>query len=285
MSLVRLGDGEGIVLNRPSLRDPDLGPYLTTHFGDQCAQAQMDDLADRLTLAIRRASVIGLRTDVAAASFPADLSSLTDEERVAWARENLSLRPEEYAQLDPASAHRLMLLGRWMSTFDWPAQALLTSAWVHFDWLESGFLADLAKQQGHIGLVTGRRQLAPVFRAAGIEVDEWPVPLRFMRRSADWTHHFPDRFDELLESLAPAFPGQLFFVGAGICGKVYCDVIAQRGGIAIDVGAVCDAWLGVSTRPRVANTRWGQDAVPGHLLLEKQLAARRPESGSAGNRP
>ncbi len=77
--------------------------------------------------------------------------------------------------------------------------------------------------------------------------------------------------DHLLEELEPAFPGQVFFVGAGICGKVYCDVIARRGGIALDIGAVCDAWLGIPTRPRVARHRWGQDAVPGHLLLEHQL--------------
>ena len=101
-----------------------------------------------------------------------------------------------------------------------------------------------------------------------------PVPLRFLRRDGDWSPHFPDRFDELLDSLQPAFPGQLFFVGAGICGKVYCDVIARRGGIALDVGAACDAWLGIPSRPRVARSRWGQDSVPEHLLLRHQFQAR-----------
>ena len=272
MSLMRLGDGEGVLLNRPD--NMGLQSYLATHFGDRPFPAQLDDLADRLALAIRRASVIGIRTDVFATSYPADVSGISDQQRVAWARENLSLRPEEKARLDPESAHRLILLGRWMAGFDWPEQALLTSAWIHFDWLESGFLADLAVRQGRIGLVTGRRRLAPVFRAAGVEVDEWTVPLRFMRRDADWTPHFPDRYEELLDTLTPAFPGQLFFVGAGICGKVYCDVIAERGGVALDIGAVCDAWLGIATRPRVSFERWGQEGVPGRLLLERQLAER-----------
>ncbi|MEM7708749.1 MAG: hypothetical protein AAF358_24545 [Pseudomonadota bacterium] len=280
MSLLRLGDGEGVVLSRPDLEDATFGPHLISHFGEQFERAQLDDLCSRLALAVGRANVLGIRTDVGATSFPEGFFCLSDQERVAWVQRNLSLRPEERAQLDPDSASRLMLLGRWMAEFDWPEQALLTSAWVHFDWLESGFLADLAMGQERIGLVTGRRDLAPLFRAVGIEVDEWPVPLRYLRRDADWTPHFPDRFDELLDTLTPTFPGQLFFVGAGICGKVYCDIIAQRGGIALDIGAVCDAWLGISTRPRVAFERWGQEAVPESLLLERQLSARLGDGGA-----
>jgi hypothetical protein len=170
-----------------------------------------------------------------------------------------------------------------MASFDWPPGAVQTSAWRHFDWLESGFLVDLALRQGRIGLVTGRRRLAPLFRAAGIEVDEWRVPLRYLRRREHWTPHFPERFDRLLDTLAPAFPGQVFFVGAGICGKVYCDVIARRGGVAIDIGAVCDAWLGIVTRPLVAETRWGQDSVPAHLLLDRQLSTRRKPGTDPGH--
>lgn len=274
MSLLRLGDGEGVILSLLNRHDASLGNYLASHFGDRCTQARLDNLADRLLLAVERAQVLGVRADVAADAFPKDLTGLSNQRRVAWARQNLSLRPEESANLDPDSAYRLILLGRWMAEFDWPEQALLTSAWIHFDWLESGFLADLAMGQERIGLVTGRRDLAPLFRAVGIEVDEWPVPLRYLRRDADWTPHFPDRFNELLDTLTPKFPGQLFFVGAGICGKVYCDIIAQRGGIALDIGAVCDAWLGISTRPRVAFERWGQETVPESLLLERQLSAR-----------
>lgn len=284
LSLLRLGDGEGVVLNRPDLRDPALQGYLTTHFGERLSQARLDDLADRLARAVRRAAVVGVRPDVGARVFPADPARLGDEERIAWVREHLPLRAEESARMDAESALRLILLGRWMAAFDWPEQALRTSAWCHFDWLESGFLADLAVRQGRIGLVTGRRALAAEFRAAGIAVDEWLVPLKFLEREPDWTPHFPDRFDELLDTLAPAFPGQVFFVGAGICGKIYCDLIAERGGIALDVGAVCDAWLGIATRPRVAWSRWGQATIPDRLLLRRQLAQRRGGNG-AGEAP
>ncbi len=270
-SMLRLGDGEGVILSRPDLADPWTRAYLATHFGERLSQARVDALGDQLRQAVRRASLVGVRPDVRSKTAHPNVAELGERELVAWARSNLALREEERESLDPDSARRLILLGRWMERFDWPDQALLTSAWIHFDWLESGFLARLALSRPQIGLVTGRPQLADVFSAAGIDVTSHTVPLRHLRRGDDWTPHFPDRYDQLLEELEPAFFGQVFFVGAGICGKVYCDVIARRGGIALDIGAVCDAWLGIPTRPRVARHRWGQDAVPGHLLLEHQL--------------
>jgi hypothetical protein len=282
-SLVRLGDGEGVLLARGDIDDPVLGPYLTTHFGNRLTQERLDDLSDHVLQAVKRADVIGIRPDVNAREYPTDLSNFEPPALIDWAREHLSLRKEESETLDYDSAYRLALLGRWMASFHWPTDALLTSAWCHFEWLESGFLADLAMRERRIGLVTGRRRLSPLFRSAGIEVDEWLVPLRFLRRDERWTPHFPDRFDELLDTLEPAYAGQLFFVGAGICGKVYCDVIARRGGVAIDIGAVCDAWLGIASRPRVAHTRWGQESVPEHLLLEHQLAIRTATTPRAGN--
>jgi hypothetical protein len=284
-SLLRLGDGEGALLSHAANPDPRLDAYLATHFGPGVAGTRLHALAERLGSAIGAADLIGIREDVQAREFPIAPLDVSPQSLVDWAGLHLALRSEERDSLDQESALRLVLLGRWMANFAWPPDALLVSAWIHFDWLESGFLADLAATEAHIGLVTGRSELAPVFRAAGVEVDEWKVPFRHLRRDDAWTPHFPDRYDELLETLNPAFPGQLFFVGAGICGKIYCDVIARRGGVAIDIGAVCDAWLGISTRPRVSRSRWGQDTVPRHLLLRRQLEARavsgRPRSHGA----
>ena len=283
-SLLRLGDGEGVLLSRAANPDPRLDAYLATHFGPGIEHRRLHALSERLVSAIGAADLIGIRNDVLVdgqvLEFPAAPLDLSPRSLTDWARLHLALRPEERDSLDPDSALRLVLLGGWMKTFEWPDDTLLTSAWIHFDWLESGFLADLALGQSRIGLVTGRPELAPIFRAAGVEVDEWVVPLRHLRRDTAWTPHFPDRYDELLETLQPAFPGQLFFVGAGICGKVYCDVIARRGGVAIDIGAVCDAWLGIATRPRVSRFRWGRDTVPAHLMLHHQL-----EAGSKGDGP
>jgi capsular polysaccharide biosynthesis protein len=61
--------------------------------------------------------------------------------------------------------------------------------------------------------------------------------------------HFPNRYKQLLAELAVPYPGAVFLVAGGLLGKVYCAQIKRRGGIAIDVGAVADAWAGYATRP------------------------------------
>lgn len=62
--------------------------------------------------------------------------------------------------------------------------------------------------------------------------------------------NFPDRYHQILDELNVCYKGQVFLIGAGICGKVYCDEVFLQGGIGIDIGAVCDCWLGLATRPR-----------------------------------
>lgn len=54
--------------------------------------------------------------------------------------------------------------------------------------------------------------------------------------------HYPDRFSEIQKTLKIPYPGALFLVGSGVFGKIYCEWIKQRGGIAIDVGSMFDSW-------------------------------------------
>jgi tetratricopeptide (TPR) repeat protein len=61
--------------------------------------------------------------------------------------------------------------------------------------------------------------------------------------------HFPHYAEAILAGIKVPHPGAVFLVGAGVCGKLYCDVIKQRGGIAIDVGSLFDLWAGRFTRP------------------------------------
>jgi hypothetical protein len=61
--------------------------------------------------------------------------------------------------------------------------------------------------------------------------------------------HFPDRFDEIDSSLAKLdLTGSLFFIGAGILGKAYCNRVKSQGGMAIDAGSMMDVWMGIGAR-------------------------------------
>jgi hypothetical protein len=58
---------------------------------------------------------------------------------------------------------------------------------------------------------------------------------------------YPAMFDRIMENLAP-LPGEVFLVAAGFLGKLLCDRIRERGGLALDIGSTADMWLGYATR-------------------------------------
>ena len=60
--------------------------------------------------------------------------------------------------------------------------------------------------------------------------------------------HFPEVYERLLADLEVPRPGCVFLVAAGLLGKIYCARIKALGGIALDVGALVDAWMGFDTR-------------------------------------
>ncbi|MBJ3776710.1 hypothetical protein [Acuticoccus mangrovi] len=56
-----------------------------------------------------------------------------------------------------------------------------------------------------------------------------------------------DRHDEVRAALDPE-PGEVWLVAAGFLGKIYCEDIRRRGGIALDIGSLADHWMGYATR-------------------------------------
>ena len=61
--------------------------------------------------------------------------------------------------------------------------------------------------------------------------------------------HYPVYCDWLADVVQANASDHLFLVGAGICGKIYCEAIRRGGGIAIDVGSIFDLWAGRFSRP------------------------------------
>ena len=65
----------------------------------------------------------------------------------------------------------------------------------------------------------------------------------------DGRRHYPEMFNEMEWWLNSApCAGNPCLVGAGVIGKIYTNWMRDRGGIAIDLGAVFDLWAGFSTR-------------------------------------
>ncbi len=61
--------------------------------------------------------------------------------------------------------------------------------------------------------------------------------------------HWPRFARAVVAGIRVPYPGALFLIGAGFCGKIYADAIRRRGGLALDVGSLMDLWAGRFTRP------------------------------------
>jgi tetratricopeptide (TPR) repeat protein len=80
--------------------------------------------------------------------------------------------------------------------------------------------------------IPGERQFTSLFTDSN-KVDEGPTLL--------------DQHNEVIDQLSP-MKGEVYLVAAGFLGKIYCDVIRRRGGVAIDIGSLADYWMGYATR-------------------------------------
>jgi hypothetical protein len=63
--------------------------------------------------------------------------------------------------------------------------------------------------------------------------------------------HYPTQFNRIPRWMSVQlenFPGSLLLVGAGVVGKIYCNWWRDLGGVAFDMGGVADLWAGRVTR-------------------------------------
>ena len=269
-SFVRVGDGEGVALSISEHAWFEDFQYMTTHFGTSgFSVGDLGRFGGELERAIGEADVLGVREDVLNVSvdptiFDGPQAALTD-----YVRSHFELRPNE-RNLNAIGCRRLAHLNRALSRISFNADTTFVSAWAQWELAASGALYDLIEQQSRIGLITTHSSIGPLLRAFfSVEVDEYLIPDKFAitRLSA---RHFPPRYEELRSEIVVRHPGMLFLVGAGLCGKVYSHWIKERGGVAVDVGSVLDAWIGIGSRPRVLADRFGvgpNNHVPPELLL------------------
>jgi hypothetical protein len=151
---------------------------------------------------------------------------------------------------------------------------------VHFYLSSSGALLRFLLQEERPGLITGREQLATELqRWLRKKIDYYAVPNDYPIRTGNQSNSavdldaYVDVFERTARIIDVKYPGQLFLVGGGIWSKSICNRIKKLGGIALDIGAVCDAWLGIPSRPAVYKSMFdaATNAVPEGLLLSVQM--------------
>ena len=274
-SVLRLGDGEGMILAKPTPTQKILWAHVYVHFGPQITSGQINSLANMLACAIESADVVGVRNDILNVEFHADHFKLPDDEFLRRFQASFKLRPVEI-DLSYNDALRLAWIHQYLSTQQFREGTLFSSAWSHFQLSSSGMLVKIIREQERVGLISSKVELAnELEKHLNISVDFYRVP-ELYSDAVNGTDrvHFPDEFDRTMQSLQVNFPGELFLVGAGVCGKIYCNRIKELGGIALDIGAVCDAWINIPSRKLVFQDMFDHysDSVPENLLLKYQAS-------------
>jgi hypothetical protein len=75
------------------------------------------------------------------------------------------------------------------------------------------------------------------------------VPVQGFVPSSLTESHYSGSFAKVADRLRRDLRGTLVLVGAGLCGKIYCNVAKMNGAVAVDLGSVFDVLAGLATRP------------------------------------
>lgn len=235
-SMIRVGNGEGNAygMTLPLNHEAIFATFCTefnsqNHLGICIEEAQI--FSRRVIAAIDNADMIGFR------SFRFDENALI-ERHIA--------NGNAYAALGITYARQYLCdclkAGRIQGK-------LITSAWIHLD-LHSRF-DELLAISSKVIVITGRNELHEGFAARlGDRLAAFlSVPVQGFVPESLASAHFCQRFQEICDFLKQDLTGHLVLVGAGLFGKIYCDVAARYGGVALDLGSMFDVLSGHDTRP------------------------------------
>jgi hypothetical protein len=284
--LIRLGDGEGALSQFSERSRIEDVTYLQNHFGPTTLIADIEAIRLRMEDAIQTADIIGVRDDVVNAGLQAASLNADDPDFVEKFKKAFPLREIERQMLKPHSARRIFQLYRRFRQ-GFPPSAGICSQWVCYDLALAGFWEELFAAVPSVTLVSCTTAAADRIRKRfGIDAELIQVPqgvIDLHRPIAEGAvQHFPAAFGNICSLLSRPHDGKLFLVGAGLIGKHYLNVVKQHGGIAIDIGALIDAWDGLSTRGLIYSSKVpllsSQFACPAVFRLGPGRLARSPRS-------
>lgn len=220
LSLVRLGDGEGRIIGFPEVVNrKQLDKHLRFWFGRKDIPSEDIKYIIRKNLidAIENADILGHQPEL-------------KHPNTYW---NIASKYAEYA-------------GR-MFDID------LCSINIHSHLWTRGYVSDVinrAARNGSVVLITCRDILSEI-RQAYPKVDfVWlPIPEEGLTGKHP-TNHYPRRYQSLMEIIGTVKKDRcnLYLIGAGVLGKIYCNRAKETGNIALDLGCLFDGWSGVMSR-------------------------------------
>lgn len=260
LSLLRIGDGEGHVLDLRAAASSDeraLKCFNTIFFRQTGVKLAFDDaqfLCRRVARSILDADILGFRS-VDFGFEPNELSIID----AAIGGDANGIR----AAIGMMAARQFLEVQVANGSF---RHSILTSAWIHLTLVRH--IERLCAVFPAVIVISGRSELAGEFdRRVGGHLREFvAVPRGFWREEPREpqrileSHYFKD-FPKVVQKLRGDLRGTLVLVGAGFLGKLYCQTAKESGAVAIDLGSAFDVLANHMTRPEhrhldIAATRW-----------------------------
>lgn len=223
-SLIRLGDGEAKLLSYPELITKEkLNSQLKIWFGEKkLTDADVLFLKKELLTCIEESDIVGLpgygRT------FNKKDGVFTNDAlhcQNLWKIITNSIDPEKLSR------------------------KLLVSANIHHDMQEKKLITEIINYNKETGFIYNSTNLIleyeKNFKPASILF--YPIPGETWSRKEKYSNHYPKYYKDIIRRIKKTdFTDHLWWVGAGILGKIYTVKLAKSGAVAIDMGAILDGW-------------------------------------------
>jgi hypothetical protein len=236
LSMVRVGNGEGNALGmtKHSISPPQQQTFYTEFVSQNGIEIPVQDavrFCQDVRYALRSSDVVGFR------SFRFDEGGMI---------RNAIERGDAYAALGFLYAREFLQEGLIEGYLH---GKVITGAWLHLDILP--FIDRLLEASEATVVITGRSELRDAFVSRlGSRLKAFiSVPVQGFRPSSTLCSHFYSAFPVVCKRLNTDLRGTLVLVGAGLFGKVYCQVAKEHGAVAIDLGSAFDVLAGLETRP------------------------------------
>ena len=219
LSLVRIGDGEGIVLNSMSgIQELDLANQAVLHrqMGYYPVYNDIKAIRNNLITTYAEADIIGIPAHKQkTSSHWGSVTKILDE--------NVPFKKtDKFCSID-----------------------------VHYDFLNAGYYDLLIKGMETLNYISCRNlDYKFIYRWHLKQCNSFiTAPESKFTSGYKGPVHYPDQFNKIYRWMDVCCPeGKLLLVGAGVIGKIYCNWWRDRGGVAFDIGSVFDEWAGFETR-------------------------------------
>lgn len=275
-SFVRLGDGEGALLDysvNSKLLDIQ---YLSEHFGPDCSLSELSEVQSMLKSSIKSADLIGLRDDIINVEFAHTEETKNETEFLDDFKQAFKLRGVD-VNLPYIDARRIAMLHKTVGCLNVEPAQSFCSQWIGFDYFLTGALPALLSEQKNIGLISARKGMdQQLEKALGVSVSFYQIPDKHARQGGVAERHYPNAFNRIKDEIDVKYKGMPFIVAGGIVGKAYCQIIKEKGGVALDLGGLIDCWAGIYSRPKVIESLFkvkkplfSHKKVPQELLMNK----------------